>query len=204
MSLLMRWVPGHKDIKGNERADVEAKKAAQGDSTPDKLLPQTYRGTLPHSRTAAQQQLLKELKEEAAASFAKSPRFRRLHEVDSSVPSPKFQKIVSFLPRRHASLLIQLRTGHIPLSRHLFTIGKADSPTCTACRARDETVHHFLLTCTAFARQRRTLDRQLGLGARSLKCLLSSPKALPHLFNFINSTRRLRDSFGDVATHIPN
>ncbi|KAJ7138519.1 hypothetical protein C8R43DRAFT_824640, partial [Mycena crocata] len=29
ISLTIRWAPGHKDIKGNERADEEAKKAAK-------------------------------------------------------------------------------------------------------------------------------------------------------------------------------
>ena len=55
--LTARWAKSHIGIAGNERADEEAKKAAQGESSPDRLLPELLRsGTrLPYSTSALKQ-----------------------------------------------------------------------------------------------------------------------------------------------------
>lgn len=47
MDLLVKWVPGHVDIVRNDRADVEAKKAAMEGSSPLCKLPAPLRKTLP-------------------------------------------------------------------------------------------------------------------------------------------------------------
>ena len=47
MDLLVKWVPGHVDIIRNDRADVEAKKAAMEGSSPLCKLPAPLRKTLP-------------------------------------------------------------------------------------------------------------------------------------------------------------
>lgn len=52
MDLLVRWVPGHIDIAGNDKADAEAKKAALDRSSPTHSLPAPLRKTLPRSKSA--------------------------------------------------------------------------------------------------------------------------------------------------------
>ena len=47
MDLLVKWVPGHMDIVGNDRADAEAKKAATDGSSPLHRLPAPLRKALP-------------------------------------------------------------------------------------------------------------------------------------------------------------
>ena len=58
----MRWVPGHKGLEGNERADAEAKKAAEGNTSEETDIPIKLRGLLPKSRAAEIQQYQRELK----------------------------------------------------------------------------------------------------------------------------------------------
>ncbi|KAG2143391.1 uncharacterized protein EDB93DRAFT_1088328, partial [Suillus bovinus] len=47
--------------------------------------------------------------------------------------------------------LIQLRTGHIPLNKLLHRIFSM----CPACEEREESVHHFLLSCPVYTNTRR-------------------------------------------------
>ena len=46
-----------------------------------------------------------------------------MKKVDLSMPYKVFAKLAIILPRRHASLLIQLCSGHAPLNKHLHRIG---------------------------------------------------------------------------------
>jgi len=55
MDLLIRWMPGHIDIEGNEEADKEAKVAAKHRSSPNQKLPSQLWKMLPHSKSAVQQ-----------------------------------------------------------------------------------------------------------------------------------------------------
>ena len=50
----VRWTPGQDSLAGNEKADVEAKRAAHGDSSPACQLPKSCRGPVPVSRLAEQ------------------------------------------------------------------------------------------------------------------------------------------------------
>jgi len=162
---------------------------ARGDSSPDELLPKACRETMPFS---------KRLKRENTTSFAKSPPFQRAHVIDESIPSPQFQEISS-VPHRHSSLLFQLRAGRVPLNKHLHSMKRVDSPMYPKCHSREETVHYLLLMCPAYSRQRRIMDRHLVHGARSLKSLLAHRKAIPHMLNFVNSTRKLDTTFGETS-----
>jgi hypothetical protein len=134
------------------------------------------------------------IQREAAILLSNSPRFLCMREIDSSIPFSKFQKITAKLPRRHLSLLAQLRTGHVPLNKHLYKIAKTDSPTCPACRSKDESVHHYIMTCQAYRRRHNRLDAGLSRNSRSLQYLLSNPKAFRTL-EFISSTKRFESTF---------
>jgi hypothetical protein len=100
--------------------------------------------------------------------------------------------------RKQAALLIQIRTGHIALNKHLFRIGKADSPTCAACRGADETVHHFLFRCPAYRTQRDGLEQTLRRGATAVNTLLAKPKAMKGLFKYIQGTGRYEGIYGNL------
>ncbi|KAH9838262.1 uncharacterized protein C8Q71DRAFT_856224 [Rhodofomes roseus] len=126
----MRWVPGHRGIEGNERADEEAKKAARGDSSPVEDLPGWLREKLPVSVSKLRQCLHDTIKQKAKEEWRNSPRAEKMDRIDSGMPSNAYRKLAERLPRRHASILIQLRTEHAPLQRHLHRIRQVDSPIC--------------------------------------------------------------------------
>jgi ribonuclease HI len=196
LRLVVQWVPGHEGIDGNEIADVEAKRAARGKTSSARRLPILLRTPLPDSKSAIIQAYSARLKRQATWMMQASLRYHKLRLTDRSVPSSKYRRLIAGLPRRQASLLTQLRTGHVPLNKHLFNIHRVDSPTCPSCHGHPETVHHFLIACAAHHRERRTLESKLGREARSLSYLLGNPKVLPHLFRYIVSTQRFAGYFG--------
>jgi len=203
LELEARWVPAHVGIDGNERVDQEAKSAAKGESSsPKQYLPGKLL-SLPRNVTAAKECFRKSLTKEASEMLLNSPRYQFLHSIDPSLPSSRYRQLTTDLSRQKLSLLTQLRTGHIPLNHHLHRISRSDTPVCPACRQQVETVHHFILTCPAHERQRGSLFRALGRGARTLRHLFTSEKALKPLFTYIAATGRLDATFGNFVYEPP-
>jgi ribonuclease HI/exonuclease III len=192
MDLLVKWVPGHMDIDGNERADEEAKKAATDGSSPLRKLPAPLRKTLPRSKSAVQQEYRRKINLAAIEVWARSPRFDRMALVDPDLSHVKFAKLTLSISRNQASILFQLRSGHVPLNTYLHRIKKADSPVCPSCHQYRETVMHYIMRCEAHTEARQVMFSAAGRDARNLGKLLSTLELLPHLFRYIRSTERLR------------
>ena len=135
--------------------------------------------------------------------FAKLPRYHRMHSIDPSMPLNQYCQLTAELSRSKQALLMQLRTGHAPLNKHLHRISCSESPLCPKCHQEDETVKHFILTSPRYNRLRDTHFHTLRRGARSLKYLFTSPKALKPLFLFIAATQRLAATFGNFVYEPP-
>ena len=90
-----------------------------------------------------------------------SPRFNRLACLDPDIKCNNYAKLLSGLHRDWASLLFQLRTGHVPLNAFLFKIPKSDSPICVNCWLHNETVLYYVLHCVAFNDARKTCFKKL-------------------------------------------
>src|SRR6266700_5726302 len=82
-----------------------------------------------------------------------SPRRPRMERLDKSFPYKKFRKTQNEFTRAKSSLLLQLRTGHIPLNAHLFRLKCIDTDKCQACNDRQgeipakETITQYLFEC---------------------------------------------------------
>ncbi|KAG2113217.1 uncharacterized protein F5147DRAFT_771067 [Suillus discolor] len=166
--LIIQWAAGHIGITGNEIADEQAKKAARGETSDTHLLPTSLHLPtntpliLPTSKSTIKQSFRTMINEEAKTILKCSPCYDRFKEIDPSFLSNQFVKIANEFPRWHTALLVQLHTGHAPLNKHLFKIARVPSPMCPACEESEESVHHFLLSCPAYTRQRAILKAELG------------------------------------------
>ena len=76
--VVMRWVPRHMDVHGNEMADEDAKKAARGESSAAASLPARLRKSLPCSVAATKRAHLERLRKEAASKSKGSRRGQKL------------------------------------------------------------------------------------------------------------------------------
>ncbi|KAF8592274.1 hypothetical protein K439DRAFT_396841 [Ramaria rubella] len=59
--------------------------------------------------------------------------------IDPSFSSGKLLQRTPLLSQNNSSLLLQLRTRHIPLNSHLHRIGKYQTPKCPHCPSKQ---HH--------------------------------------------------------------
>ena len=88
--------------------------------------------------------------------------------------------------------MIQLRSGHIPLAKHLFRISKVPSPVCPSCQSDEESVHHFLFDCPTWWHEHWSMGWMLRPKAKSADHVLNSQKGVEVLLKFVRSTGWLK------------
>src|SRR5437016_1657502 len=162
---------------------------------------------LPYTATAEKQAYLAEINAMWAEQWESSPRRARMERIDKSFPFKNFRKLQNKLTRSQSSLLLQIRSGHIPLNVHLFKLNCTDTDKCQACINRQgttpakETITHFLFDCPAYSYERYDLERALGRHSRDLESILASKKRTRELLRFISRTKRLKRPFGNLSQH---
>ena len=102
----IRWVPGHSDVLGNEKADEQAKWAAKGDTTAPADLPPCLRKSLPISKAAVKRQFWGKLCEAVAQAWKASPRFRKLQRIDPTFTLAHFRKTIDDMPKDQSATLV--------------------------------------------------------------------------------------------------
>jgi len=159
----------------------------------------SLRKPLPRSISALKQAHNARLKKLWKEEWTRSPCFPHMSSIDPSLLSKAFMKFISNLQKRQAGLYTQLRTGHTSLNKHLHRFKRSDSPNCLQCGdTTPETVHHLLFTCPRYDHERFILERDVGRKAYHVAHLLSNVKAKVHLLRYVNETRRLAPTFGEV------
>lgn len=197
--ITFRWIAAHKDCTGNEQADEQAKLASSGtQDSPTEELPEMLRSSLQWNKSAMDMGIMKGLKKRAVEALRNSEQWVKLSKIDTSMPSTRFRKMQVGMSRGQAALYIQLRSGHVPLNKHLWKLRVKDSPICTGCNMAHETVKHYLLDCPATSRLRSEMWEKLGREARSIQTLLSHPKALKPVLKFIGKTGRFGEDYGSM------
>ncbi|KAF9231252.1 hypothetical protein BU15DRAFT_56394 [Melanogaster broomeanus] len=197
------WISGHDGVEGNEKADEEAKAAAKNpaNTSPKNNLPIFLRrDPLPLSISAIKQAQYDAVKKRWSRLWAASPRYAHLNNIDPKMLSGSFVNLAATLSRRHASMLVWIRTKHSSLNKHMHRITKSDTPNCPHCPESVEDVPHYILSCPHYVQERFLLARKLRRKAIEIPHLLTDTKAVPLFLAFINSTGRFRPTFGNVLT----
>jgi hypothetical protein len=188
----LRWIPGHEGVEGNEAVDIEAKKAAEGKTSPKKDLPKMLKKELPTSKAAAKQKFNKELKEASGERWKQHAEGKFISKTAPDLPSKRHCEKLGELSRKGASIWTQLKTGHIGLNKHLHRIKVVESPKCAKCKNYDESVEHFLLHCNAYRRERIAMKRRVKGGTRDIGRLLGNQYNAEAVIDFVVETGRLK------------
>jgi len=178
-------------VEGNEVADVEAKKAAKGLESgrvhPHPILDK--RGGIPRSAAAIKAEAKTRMAEEWGRDWKESPQCIQTTKFDAHPPSARIGKFYSGFNRRETSLVVQLRSNHIPLANYLHRIKAIDSRNCLRCN-EPETVEHYLLRCRRYQDERNRLREEIGRRPFNLTTLLGTPNMIPHTIQFVHNTKR--------------
>jgi ribonuclease HI len=188
----LRWIPGHQGVKGNEAADVEAKRAAEGETSPGKDLPKILKKELPTNKAAAKQRFSKEVKEVRAERWKQHTEGRFIAKTAPELPSKKHCAKLGELTRKGASIWTQLKTGHVGLNKHLHRIKVVESPKCARCKIYNESVEHYLLHCKAYKRERITMKRSTKGGTKDIGRLLGNQRNAKAVVDYVIETGRLK------------
>lgn len=190
-SLTLHWTVGHVRIKGNERADEEAKSAAAGQSSAAADLPCYLRKKIKQSTSTLKQAYNEKAKNSWKTEWHKSKRYKRFPATDIiSLSSKKFLELISDhnISREMASRIFQLRVGHVPLNEYLHQFKKKESVRCPACGGVRKTVALFMLHCPSYAYKCWALLKHTQANTPNLEDILLEPKARASLIRYIDTT----------------
>jgi ribonuclease HI len=177
----IHWVPGHKDVVGNERADSLAKAAA-------KKTPSTYTTSLAMTgikiKTLGSQEWQQTLTKYTPQAIHHNP---STYTAQCSWRIRKKLSVPMGTRREIASALYQLKLGHGYNKAYLFCIGKADSTRCN-CGAQ-QTPDHLLLSCKWLNHNCRNLCNDLRNARLTLPLLLHTKKGIQATLAFISQAK---------------
>ncbi len=178
----IEWVPGHKDIEGNEQADQAAKTAATSSTTPPKI-----RMKAAHNRSI---QTMTKTKWETEWKTGKE-NARRLRNMSQYPGTTTGLKLYGKLKRKQVVLLSRLRTGHCHLNQYLHRFNIIETPECK-CGGEKETVEHYLLNCELYDEERDVLRRRVGAQGMRPSILLGDSQTIQHTMDYIEKMGRFK------------
>ena len=159
-TLTLFWVPGHDNIRGNERADALANMGS--DSRP--IGPEPF---LMYSFSHIRGEFINRLAEIHLKEFNKTP-----HSDRGKTPIReyllKYSYSLALSSRSQLSSLTRILSGHNELNYFNHKIRIALLPFCPHCPRSLETSVHFLCTCPAYSHLRFSIFSSSSLAITDL------------------------------------
>lgn len=175
LTVMIRWGPGHKGVRGNKIVDKLAQETAK------KSLSDTSRRP---PRITAFRAVIKEWVREKSTALTNDQRKRLGHEHQAL----KHTKSLRPLSKASISATTQLRSGHPPLNHHLHKYQRRHKPGCE-CDSGIETNEHFLSICPRYISQIQGLLTSLQkLKIKTSKECLRNPEAHKAISEYCNAT----------------
>ncbi|XP_074042654.1 uncharacterized protein [Leptinotarsa decemlineata] len=138
----LAFVPGHEGHKGNEEADVLARKGA----SKAMIFPEPFCGV---AKACINSWMLAE----SIYWWNKLPGMRQAKEFIKK-PSPRFTEDLLNHNREAVRVLVGLLTEHSRVRKHMSNMGTTESAQCRLCQEEEETALQVLCECEAIARLR--------------------------------------------------
>jgi len=175
--ITLLWVPGHRDIEGNEKADELAKRGSGLDSSTEELV---YVPMNIAKRVVFTQFLLR-----ASSRWKNSTKGKIAQKTWPTFDRNRIDELIR-MTRKNVARVVAVYTGHWPIGTHASKMGIPFNESCRSCgdAQERETPLHFLCKCPALAGQRYKF-----LGKHFLHNLDEiAERRAGEVLNFLNST----------------
>lgn len=174
IQIVLQWIPSHIGLYGNEVADQLARLAVSDNSENIYILP-SYTELLPKYN--------KMYYDHWREYFDERSRTKGIwYKIIQSQP-PRLPWFMGDICRKHVVIAHRLRSGHMPLKKFAFCMGKVPSPNCETCN-KPEDVYHVLMECVRNQTERQNILRKLDANIedigmfQSILCNPNSKEAL--------------------------